>query len=67
MRKKIALASLGLGLAASFLPVSSASAACVPDWWETITGDCSPCQTIGPAFRALHEAGVNTDYIQCVA
>jgi hypothetical protein len=67
MRKKIALAGLGLGLAASFLPVSSASAACVPAWWQTITGDCSPCQTVGPAVRYLHDHGVPTDTVQCVA
>lgn len=67
MRKKIAFAGLGLGLALSVLPVTSASAACVPWFWETVTGDCSPCQTVGPAVRALHEAGVPTDYVQCVA
>lgn len=67
MRKKIALASLGLGLAATFLPVTSASAACVPPQWEQITGQCSPCQTIGLAFRVLGEKGVPTDFVQCVA
>ena len=67
MRKKIALAGLGLGLAMSFLPVTSASAACVPVWWETVTGDCSPCQTVGPVFRALHDAGIGTDLANCVA
>lgn len=65
MRKKIALASLGLGLAAAFLPVTSASAACVPSWWETATGDCSPCQTLGPAFRVLNDNGVPP--VDCVA
>lgn len=67
MRKKIALAGLGLGLAATFLPVSSASAACVPVWWETITGDCSPCNTVGHAIRYLDDKGVPTDFAQCVA
>lgn len=67
MRKKIALAGLGLGLAATFLPVSSASAACVPVWWETITGDCSPCQTIGPVIVLLQDKVLPADYVQCVA
>ena len=45
MRKKIALAALGLGLAASFAPLAPASAACIPAW-EAVTGDCSPCDEI---------------------
>lgn len=45
MRKKIAIAALGLGLAASFAPLSPASAYCDMGWYA-LTGDCNPCNTI---------------------
>jgi len=45
LRKKIALAALGLGLAASFVPLSPASAYC-SEGWRALTGDCNPCNTI---------------------
>jgi hypothetical protein len=45
VRKKIALSALGLGLAVTFLPVTSASASCISAW-TTLTGDCSPCNTL---------------------
>ena len=45
MRKKIAVVVLGLGLAATFAPLSPANAACIAAW-EAVTGDCSPCDEI---------------------
>ena len=45
MRRKIALVALGLGVAASFAPLSPASASCIAAW-EAVTGDCSPCDEI---------------------
>ncbi len=52
MRKKIALAGLGIGLAAAFLPVSSASAFC-NDTYRSVTGDCSPCHTAQDVYPKL--------------
>jgi hypothetical protein len=46
LRRKIAVVALGFGLAASFAPLSPASAVCVAAW-EAVTGDCSPCDEIG--------------------
>jgi hypothetical protein len=45
MRSKIALAGLAVGVAATFLPVSSASAACIHTYYE-LTGHCSPCPNL---------------------
>jgi hypothetical protein len=45
VRKKIALAALGLGLAATFAPIGPASAYCDMNW-RAVTGDCNPCNTI---------------------
>lgn len=44
MRKKLALAALAVGLAATIAPLSSASAFCDPNWYA-LTGDCNPCYT----------------------
>lgn len=45
MRTRIVLAGLVAGVAASFAPLSPASAACISAW-EAVTGDCSPCDEI---------------------
>jgi hypothetical protein len=49
MRKKLALAGLGLGIAATLLPVTSASAYC-SDTYRDLTGECGPCPAIGRAY-----------------
>ena len=46
MRRKIAAVALGLGLAASFAPLTSASASCIAAWQLATGGDCSPCDEI---------------------
>jgi hypothetical protein len=45
VRTKITLAAVGLGLAASFAPLTSASAVCSAAY-EELTGECSPCDAI---------------------
>ncbi len=45
MRRKIALAGLAVGIAAAFLPVSSASAYCMQAYYD-LTGHCSPCPNL---------------------
>ena len=47
-----ALAGLGLGLAATFLPVTSASAYCDMAYYER-TGDCTPCHTLQRVYPRL--------------
>jgi hypothetical protein len=65
MRTKIALAA-GVALGASFLPISPASAVCVTAW-QTLTGQCSPCTTLGPVVRTLHDKyGIDVD-LNCLA
>jgi hypothetical protein len=45
MRSKMIMAALGLGLAASFAPLPSASAVCSAVY-EELTGECNPCDAI---------------------
>jgi hypothetical protein len=52
VRRRIALTIAGLAVAASFAPLTSASAVCSAAWQE-LTGQCSPCQTAGPAYGNL--------------
>lgn len=54
MRKKLAIAGLGAGIALTVLPVTSASAMCV-DWYQELTGECSPCPAVGRAYDNLND------------
>lgn len=65
MSRRLAVLVAGAALAAAFGPAQSASAVCV-EAWEAVTGQCSPCTTIGPAYRELRELGV-PDLVQCLA
>ena len=69
MRSKLALAALGLGVAATLLPVSNASAFCVQAYQE-LTGQCSPCTAVGNAYNRVDNAtgGALPDHVfDCLA
>lgn len=55
MRKKLALAVAGV--AAAFAPVTSANAVCI-DWYYELTGQCSPCNTVGGVSSRVEKYGV---------
>lgn len=57
MRKKIALALAGVAAAATFAPLTSANAVCL-DWYYELTGQCSPCNTVGGVLNRLEKYGV---------
>jgi hypothetical protein len=51
MRRRLALAALGTGIAATLLPVTSASAYCDPVT-SSVTGHCTnPCTAVGGAYQ----------------
>ena len=67
MRSKLALAVLGTALAASFAPVSPASAVCIT-WYYELTGQCSPCNTVGGAVNRVEEKlGEDIVEMHCLA
>ena len=61
MRKKIALAGLGLGLAASFAPLSPASAVCTGQFQDVVNTCNLPC---GPINYVLTRYGQHVDCVQ---
>ena len=70
MRRRIAVALTGAALAASFGPVGSASAICM-DWYYELTGHCSPCTTVAPAYdrvdRLGEKYGLGLTDLHCIA
>jgi hypothetical protein len=52
VRRKIALGIAGVAVVASLAPLTSASAFCSAAWRD-LTGQCSPCDTAGPAYNNL--------------
>jgi hypothetical protein len=67
VRRKLAIAVAGLGIAASFVPLQQASASCVTAYY-LVTGDCSPCDEIHYAVdNVLHELGLGDGGTQCLA
>jgi len=67
VRRKLALGIAGVAVAASFLPLTSASAVCLQSW-QAVTGQCSPCTTIGPAYNNLdNRTGGKLPTLNCVA
>lgn len=66
MRQKIALAVAGLAAAASFAPLSTASAACLNTYYQ-VTGDCSPCDELGYVITPAFEAIGQEHFLQCIA
>ena len=64
--RRFALVAAGLGVAASMFSVSPASAVCV-NAWQQVTGQCSPCNTVGGVFNRVEDlTGVKPD-VQCLA
>jgi hypothetical protein len=67
VRRKIALTVAGLAVAASFAPLGSASAFC-SEAWQQVTGQCSPCNTVGPAYNNLdNRLGGALPTLNCLA
>ena len=50
MRKKLALAALGAGVAFTVLPVAPAAAYC-NQWFYDLTGYCNECYLAGGVYR----------------
>jgi hypothetical protein len=67
VRRRIALSVVAVAVAASFAPLTSASAVCIKAW-ELATGDCSPCTTAGPAYNNLdRRLGDALPTLNCIA
>ena len=56
MRKKIAVAALGLSLAAAFAPLGSASAYCMVDLSPVGPSCANPCTIVGGAYQTADGA-----------
>ena len=68
MRKKIAVAALGLGLATAFAPLTPASAMCID--LSSVGGPCvSPCNPFGTVSHVneVTPDGLPDVYLVCVA
>ena len=61
MRKTLTVALLGLGLAASFAPLSPASAVCTAQIQDVVDTCALPC---GPVNAVLQRYGAHVDCIQ---
>jgi hypothetical protein len=65
VRRTIALAVAGLGLAAAFLPVAPASAVCAYSY-QLLTGHCDPCPEIAYPWNVVNDAsGDNLPSMRC--
>jgi hypothetical protein len=65
--RKLVIAIAAVGAVAAFLPVQSASASCITAYYQ-LTGQCSPCNTVGNASRNLHDKyGTPNVTMNCVA
>lgn len=66
MRRKIALSAVAVAVAASFAPLTSASAVCAKSW-EIVFGQCEPCETARPAYDNLNRRlGYPLSPLNCV-
>ena len=63
MRKKIAVAALGLGLAASFAPLSPASAVCTGHIQDVV--DVCTRVVCGPPNSVIHEVFGPGPHLDC--